>query len=61
MFYSSIREECLVAVVFSGDSPLCPFLFAFLAVRIGETWLIGPWGKWSKTNFFQLNKAITTT
>ena len=22
MFYSSIREECLVAVVFSGDAPL---------------------------------------
>ena len=56
MFYSSIREDCLVVVVFffgGGEMLLwCPFLFAFLAVRIGETGLVCPWGKWSKTNFF---------
>ena len=45
MFYSSIREDCLVVIFFSGDAPLVSIFVCILAVRIGETGVSWSMGK----------------
>ena len=42
MFYSSIREECLVVVVVSGDAPLVS-IFVCIFSRQDR----GDWVRWS--------------